>query len=69
MTYALSKNVQKLVFLLWFIIPCIPVALIWSWMSPVGFWESIVMFLICICLYVVFLVAELILYVIFWGSR
>jgi len=61
-----SKNVRKLAFLVWFIIPFIPVSLIWSWMSPVGFVQTLVMFLVCIFLYALFLVAELILFLTFW---
>lgn len=66
MKYELSKNAYRLAFLVWFIIPFIPVALLWSWMSPVGFWESIAMFLFCIFFYVILLVAEIILAIIFW---
>jgi len=59
--YKLSKNTRKLAFLVWIIIPYIPIALFWSWMSPIGFYQTIIMLLICVFLYVVLLIAELML--------
>ena len=67
MTYTLSKNVHKLAFLLLFILPYIPVAVIWHWLSPVGFVQTLVMLFVCIFLYALCLIAELTLFVIFWS--
>ena len=53
----LSRTTCSLLFLLWLIIPFIPIALIWNWLSPVGFMQSLLMFIVCCFLYVVFLVA------------
>lgn len=57
----LSRNTDKLLFLLWFIIPFIPIALLWNWLNPVGFVQLIVMLLMCCFLYVVFLVVVFII--------
>lgn len=56
--WRLSKNVQSLLFLAWFLIPFIPVVLLWGWLNPVGFWQSLVMFFVCAVLYGVCLVVE-----------
>ena len=56
----LSRNTGKLLFLLWVITPFIPIALLWNWLSPVGFVQSLLMFIVCCFLYVVFLVAVLV---------
>ena len=55
----LSRNAQKLLFLVWFLIPFIPVALLWNWLNPVDFWQSLVMLIVCCFLYAVCLGAEL----------
>jgi hypothetical protein len=60
-----STNVQKLAFLLWFIIPFIPIALLWDWLSPVGFAQSVIVLLVCVFFYALFLFAEYILFNIF----
>ncbi len=57
--YKLGKHEQKLFFLAWILIPYIPLALLWTWLSPVGFWQSLVMFILCIVFYVVLLLVEL----------
>jgi len=57
----LSRTTCSLLFLLWLIIPFIPIALLWNWLSPVGFWQSLVMSIVCCFLYAVCLVAEVII--------
>lgn len=54
----LSRNTQKLLFLVWFLIPFIPIALLWNWLNPVDFWQSLAMLIICCLFYIVLLVAE-----------
>ena len=56
-----SRNVLKLLVLVWFLIPFIPVALLWEFLNPVGFWQSLVMLFICAIFYIAFLVAEFVL--------
>lgn len=55
----LSMNTQKLLFLVYILIPFIPIALIWNWLSPVGFVQCLLMLLVCCFLYAVFLAAVL----------
>jgi len=53
----LSRHTAKLLFLVWFIIPFAPIALLWNWLNPVGFCQLLIMLLMCCFLYVGFLVA------------
>lgn len=55
----LSDIGQKLLFLVWFLIPFIPIALLWNWLNPVGFWQCLVILIVCCFLYAVCLVVEL----------
>lgn len=54
-----SRSTAKLWFLLWFIIPFVPIAVLWKLLSPVDFWQSLTMFIMCCFLYIVVLVIEL----------
>lgn len=60
--YKFGRTVGKLGFLVWFLIPFIPIALLWNWLSPIGFIQSVIMLLVCIFLYMLFLVAEFMLF-------
>jgi len=57
----LSRNTQKLLFLVWFLIPFIPLALFWDWLSPVGFFQTLITLVVCCFLYVVLLVVVFII--------
>lgn len=54
----LSRNTQGLLFLAWFLIPFIPIALLWKFLNPVDFWQSLVMFIVCVICYVACLIIE-----------
>jgi len=57
----LSYTGQKLLFLVWLLIPFIPIALLWNWLNPVDFWQSLVMLIVCCFLYAVCLGVEFII--------
>lgn len=57
----LSRNTQKLLFLVWVLIPFIPIALLWNWLNPVGFWQALVMLIVCCFVYAVLLVVVFII--------
>lgn len=57
----LSYTGQKLLFLVWILIPFIPIALLWNWLNPVGFWQALVMLIVCCFLYAVLLIVVFII--------
>lgn len=58
---------DKLLFALVFILPIIPVCLIWSWLGPIGFVQMLVMLIASFILYFVFLIIEFFIIVFLWG--
>lgn len=56
-----NSNAQKLLFLAWFLIPFIPIALLWGLLNPVDFWQSVIMLFVCIVCYVGCLFVEIVL--------